>query len=518
MNREGVVGVQPDAPRIQRHDRLHDGAAGPLVGSRDLAPQRLDRGRQRGLLESCALGRVDGALGDGFPPGEGVPLVLEGVQLAVVLGIGDRVALPSRRQAPDLPLVPGKVLLHLGELARGRVVPPAGEGRGRRQDDAVGAHERVADRHPHGSVHEVGAVVGAALALRAGVARVLRPSAAAPAVHPHAAVAGAAAREVAAEREAGVPLADRDVPSGRERRLRRVPRRFADEGGHWQGVVHTLQLLVNLALEGWVSQNLADEGEVPALSLRRGDALAVQQLRDPDEGRALHAQVVDAPDDRRPFLVDAPALAFPVLQPGRGRTAARLALPQRLDPAVRRFVADIPPLLAAHQPLDCERDPPSEVPRGMDGPRAVHDDELVLLHELHDVGGVVEALLADEPVELGDADLVHGPSADERLDHPHPLQALGQGHFHRGNMGLEDRPGEYGHAGPRCAQALQRDELPLLRLPPLLPGGADATVLYEAGEPGRHHDASPALSSERSVPTRFADSAADAGASFMAGL
>jgi hypothetical protein len=275
---------------------------------------------------------------------------------------------------------------------------------------------------------------------------------------------------------------------------------------------------VQLALESWVPQDFTDEGEVPALPLRRRDALAVQQLGDADQRRALHAEVEHASDDERPLLVDAPALALPVLQPGRGRAAPRLAFPQRLDAAVRRLVADVPPLLAAHEALDRERDTAPEVSRGMDGSRAVHDDELVLLHELHDVGGVVEALLTDEAVELGDADLVHGPGADERLDHPHPLRAFGEGHFHRGDMGLENRAGEHGNARPRRAKALKRHRLPLLGLPTLLSGGADATVLHESWECGRHHDASPVARSERSVTTRRADSAADAGASFIAGL
>ena len=327
MDREGVVGVQPDAARVHRHHGFQDGAAGLLVRARDLAPERLDRGRKRGLLEPSTLGRVDGALGDGFPPRERRPLVLQRVQLSVVLGVGDRVALPTRRQAADLPLVAGQVLLHLGELARGRVVPPAGVRRGGGENDAVGPHERIADGHPHGGVHEVGAVVGAALALRAGVARVLCPAAAAPAVHPHAAVASAAAREVAAEREAGVPLADRHPAAGGQRGVRGVPRRFRYERGDGEHVVHALQLLVQLTLECRVPQDLADEGEVPALPLRRRDALGVEQLGDADQRGARGAQVIDPPDHRCPLLVDAPALALAVLQSRRRRPAARLALP-----------------------------------------------------------------------------------------------------------------------------------------------------------------------------------------------
>ena len=308
------------------------------------------------------------------------------------------------------------------------------------------------------------------------------------------------------------------MPTRGERRLRCLPRLHAHERRHGQGVVHALELLVRLALVGGVPQDLADVGEVPALALRRGDALGVEQLGDANERRTRHAEVVDATDDRRPLLVDAPALALAVPEPGRRGTAAGLALPQRLDAAVGRLVADVPPLLAAHEALDRQRDPSTEVARRVDGPRAVHHDELVLLHELHDVGGVVEALLADEAVELGDADLVHGPGANQRLHDAHPLGALGQGDLHRGDVGLEHGLREDRDARPGRAEALQGDELPLQRLPPLLPGGADATVLDEARGGGRHHFSPSAPSSERSVPTRFADSASEAGASFIAGL
>ena len=195
MDRERVVGVQADAARLQGHHRLDDGALRLVVRPGDPAPQRGDGGRQRRLLEPRAFGGVDGPPGDRLAAGEGRPLVLQRVQLAVVLGVGDRVALPAGRESRDLALVPGEVLLHLGELARRRVVPAAGLGRRRREDDAVRPQQRVADRHPHGGVHEVGAVVGAALADRADVAGVLGPPAAAPAVDPHAMVAGAAARQ-----------------------------------------------------------------------------------------------------------------------------------------------------------------------------------------------------------------------------------------------------------------------------------------------------------------------------------
>ncbi len=308
------------------------------------------------------------------------------------------------------------------------------------------------------------------------------------------------------------------MPTRGERRLRCLPRLHAHERRHGQGVVHALELLVRLALVGGVPQDLADVGEVPALALRRGDALGVEQLGDANERRTRHAEVVDATDDRRPLLVDAPALALAVPEPGRRGTAAGLALPQRLDAAVRRLVADVPPLLAAHQALDRERDPPPEVPRRVDGPRAVHDDELVLLHQLHDVRGVVQPLLADEAVELRDAHLVDGSRADQGLHDTHPLGALGQGDLHRGDVGLEHRLGEDGDARPGGAQPLQRDELALQRLPALLPGGADAAVLHEAGKRARHHDSSSVARSDRSVPTRCADSEGEAGASCIAGL
>ncbi len=155
----------------------------------------------------------------------------------------------------------------------------------------------------------------------------------------------------------------------------------------------------------------------------------------------------------------------------------------------------------------------------MDAARAVHHDEGVLAHQAHQVRGVVEALLADEAVELGDPHLVHRPGADQRLDHARPLGAFGQGHLHRRDVPrLEHGSCEDRHTGARGAQALQGDHLALLGLAALLARGADAAVLDEAGQVRVHHAAFPVASSDRRVNIRCSDSEGEAGTRVSEGL
>lgn len=361
-----------------------------------------------------------------LPPHERVPLRLERVQLAVEIGVSESIALPPGGQARHLAFVAGQVLADLRQLGLGGALAGARVGGRHGDEQAVGVEERLGDRLPHGQIHEVGAVVGGALAVGAVVARVPGPSARCPAaLDIHAAVAGAAASQRPAQSLGLVSLADGDVATGVKGRLGGIPGVFVDDGRHGQRVVHALQLLVQLALVGGVSQHLADEGEVPSLAPRWRHALAVEHVGDALERHTLDAQVVDPPDHGCPLLVDAPALALAVHEAGRTGAAAGLTPAQGLDPSVRGLVADVPPLLAAHQALDRQRHLAPEVGRGVDAPRAVHHDEGVLAHESHQVRGVVEALLTDEAVELGDAHLVDRSSADQRLDHARPLGALG---------------------------------------------------------------------------------------------
>ncbi len=223
MDGEGVVGEHPYEAGLKRHDGLQDRALGGVVGPRDPAAQLGDGGGEGGLAQPRPLLGLDRPLRDGLAAGERRSLVLERVELPVVLLVGDRIALPPGGEPGHLALVAGEVFVDVGQLAVRGLVAAARHGRGGVHDQAIGTEKRVSDGRPDRGVEEVGAVVGPALALRAGVARVGRPAPHAAPVDPKTTVTAATAGQRATQRRHRVLLPDRNAPPRRERGVRRLP-------------------------------------------------------------------------------------------------------------------------------------------------------------------------------------------------------------------------------------------------------------------------------------------------------